>query len=209
MQKFLIFAGLMLTFIFSNGFSHAAASNPYNLPPALQSKVNAGDPAALYKAATEYYLPVATAPSDDEAEGDGYGDPSRITDQNAFNLTIRSLEEAGAKKYYEAYRTLGVLFRIGITGTPDMKKAAGYFEEGAKGGDVGCFIELGYLYGDGLGIPMNRSRAYACTQIAIALDPEAHQAVSTLVGTLSQKMTAEEKQVAEKIVARWQAEKVL
>jgi uncharacterized protein len=74
-----------------------------------------------------------------------------------FDSHAQAVKQAGT---VNAYFLSGRNYQLGINAPQDFKKAAGYYEQGAKAGDKQCQNALAYLHFKGLGVSQDYKTAF-------------------------------------------------
>lgn len=141
---------------------------------------------ALFLATTALH---ASAAAGDEEFDRGY----EAFASRDYAQAVEWWQKAAKKGHPRAQNGLGVLYRDGDLGEPDLPQAAYWFHRSAENGYVYAMYSLALLYRDGKGVPRDDIEAHKWFNLASALnfDPKAQFQRDLIAQRMSPEAVAE------------------
>lgn len=115
--------------------------------------------------------------------------------------TLILWHKAAEMGHMRAQNGLGVLYRDGDAGEPDMKRAAYWFRRSAENGYAFAMYSLAMLYRDGQGVARNDVEAYMWFELASTLNFDPKAAFQR--DLIAKRMKAEQVEEAQNRAQEW------
>ena len=147
---FVILGAVAQTKTGSTKVSKTANPQPFNYSSELQNKANAGDMTALFQLGYCYYIGGKT-PLCPNNPYTGVGNRAEA---------MKLLQQAADKGHVYAKFLMGCYYYYGYEPAKlDYATATKYFEESANAGCADAMVNLGVMYGNGVGVEVNEQKA--------------------------------------------------
>lgn len=184
-------AQFVVACVLALGFWQAVSQAPA-IDPALQSKADAGDPAAEVSVG-ESHAKVAGAASDPEAAADGW---SKAAGWYA---------KAAAQSYVSAEIHLADCYIYGRGVGRDKGKVAEWYRKAAEQGDPGAQGTIAMLYTMGQGVPQDDAEAYFWFDLAASADTPNRERYLTNRQNVGTRITADQLAAVQRRLKKWKA----